>query len=657
MKKILLLMSSILAGSGLMSAASFGSSPLGSNQFEASGLKITPSQVADMNKATRADEESYIDFTYAGEPENAYALNGISSGFMYLAFKMPVADQTPYIGAKITGISFYSPGNSNGTNNPVSTARVFVTDDISKAPTQTTKADLSSTALEYNYVALDTPFEITGEKPLFIGYRFQYVANSYYMVVDEKLTPATQMSCLVANVSKVTEAPSFSNFSDQIGSLCISIRIAGENLPENVANVVGLDIPEYCAPDSPITYYPEVKNMGVNAINTLTFTTTIEGETTETEYTFDTPLGVGQKQQITISDVPNNVSGFSSLTASCVKANGVEIENPASFSGNIASYASDIPHCVVLEEGTGNWCGWCPAGIVMMEYVKEAYPDWIRIAVHGDSTEPMFVTDYAGFLNTYAPGFPTVMVNRYVDFNPTGTGDNPEFYSLLNEYYSSIPSYVATQIEAVTSEDGKSIDVTAKSSFLLDLNINHKLSIVIVEDGVGPYNQTNYYAGGSSGKMGGWERKGSPVSTLYDDVARAILPDINVFPAQIVKDTEYVHTANMPLSYTYGKKPNNKGAGTVINPANARVVAFITNTETGEIVGASEASITLTGVKDAIADEANVSVAVEGGSIIVNGTDNFAVYSLDGRQVSAKDVPAGVYVVKTAGKSFKVLVK
>ena len=50
-----------------------------------------------------------------------------------------------------------------------------------------------------------------------------------------------------------------------------------------------------------------------------------------------------------------------------------------------------------FEEATGAWCGYCPAGMVMMENIKKTYPAdrCIPIAVHqGDRLE---VDGYMGF--------------------------------------------------------------------------------------------------------------------------------------------------------------------------------------------------------------------------------------------------------------------
>lgn len=55
--------------------------------------------------------------------------------------------------------------------------------------------------------------------------------------------------------------------------------------------------------------------------------------------------------------------------------------------------------------------------------------------------------------------------------------------------------------------------------------------------------------------------------------------------------------------------------------------------------------------------ESKIDIAVVGGQIIVNGANDVRIYHINGMPVSAKTVPAGIYVVRADGKSYKVVVK
>ena len=64
---------------------------------------------------------------------------------------------------------------------------------------------------------------------------------------------------------------------------------------------------------------------------------------------------------------------------------------------------------VVIEEGTGTWCGWCIRGIVAMDYMKKTYGDkFLGIAVHVNDVMQSY--DYAVGVNLSS--FPGCNVQR-----------------------------------------------------------------------------------------------------------------------------------------------------------------------------------------------------------------------------------------------------
>lgn len=73
------------------------------------------------------------------------------------------------------------------------------------------------------------------------------------------------------------------------------------------------------------------------------------------------------------------------------------------------------PPVVVIEEGTGNWCGYCPDGTRRLESIKEEHgKSVILIAYHGGSTsEPMRTTEGQAILGKLGlKGYPNAALNR-----------------------------------------------------------------------------------------------------------------------------------------------------------------------------------------------------------------------------------------------------
>lgn len=72
---------------------------------------------------------------------------------------------------------------------------------------------------------------------------------------------------------------------------------------------------------------------------------------------------------------------------------------------------------ILLEEGTGTWCGWCPRGTVYMDSLWHDYPQGVSpVAVHNG--DPMVNTVYDDYIANEIPGFPNVLIDRKKVFDP-----------------------------------------------------------------------------------------------------------------------------------------------------------------------------------------------------------------------------------------------
>lgn len=648
MKKQLLLLSATFVAAGTMLAA-----PVVPEGFIRSE-RMAPRQERVEAPARAEGETPFMYFTYAGDVQNAYALNS-KPKYVYLMFEIPQSDAAQIAGCKITGVR-YTAGTSEGGNSLVKKIEVFATDDLTKLPEFTT-AYANLTEFSTTDVTLDTPYEVKGDKAVYVGYRIKYVKDSYYIPTDD--TPTDANTCLVGTAASKTAIPEFAAYGDQIGALCLAARLEGDNLPKNKAAITELSMKGYFEPGQNVGYYLNIRNNGSNDIESVKVRTKLlSGEDVESTYPFDTPLAASTSGTIYIGGIPN--SGLSKstsdklkLTSTLVEVNGVAVESPSMAEGEFMSYEGAFKRTVVVEEGTGTWCGWCPRGIVMMEYFTQAHPDWIRIAVHSENATNedgtpnpaavMNVPAYNGFLQKYIPGFPGAYANREIEVLVNGA--DAASYQPLVDNIQNVPTYCDLELSAVVTEDKQNIDITAKAKFALDSREKHLMSFVVVEDGLGPFLQTNYFSG-SSADMGGWQDKGGKVPTVYNDVPRAIknYPGLqNALPAKVEKDGEYEYKTTMSLG----------GA----NPECYRVVGMITNQKTGVIVNARQFSVGGSGIEETVAENSNVDIRVINGEIVVTGATNVAVYTLDGRRVGTTGLGSGIYIVNADGVSKKLMIK
>ena len=253
---------------------------------------------------------------------------------------------------------------------------------------------------------------------------------------------------------------------------------------------------------------------------------------------------------------------------------------------------------VLIEEGTGTWCGWCPRGAVAMETLNSdaSRPNFIGVAVHNG--DPMTVTAYDNGANF--SGFPGMNVNRKYLGESVSTTAMESFYDqTVNE-----PTNCDIAVTG-TYDAGGTITAVVTATFAAEVTTEHRLAAILVENGVTGttgYEQSNYYSFQSqdlalvspnSGSMPGfdWQNATNPVAAadmVYDHVGIDLYGGYDGQSNSITLPA----AANSSQSYTF--------SGTVggSNPANLHIVGLIINSATGEVMNANEASFQLVGLPE-----------------------------------------------------------
>jgi hypothetical protein len=249
---------------------------------------------------------------------------------------------------------------------------------------------------------------------------------------------------------------------------------------------------------------------------------------------------------VTLNSLPL-VAGNQVYTATVSNVNGAidDVSSDDTLVGSINPVVPAVGKMVVSEEGTGTWCQWCPRGAVFMDQFNTKYSQfWAGIAVHNG--DPMTVTDYDASFGALISGYPSSLVDRGTDVDPSGM--TPDFLTRVQVAPKAFITNGATWDAA-----SRTLNVSVTADFQASANNNYKLACVLTEDGVtgtgSGYNQSNAYSGGNNGVMGGYEALGNPVPAaqmVYDHVARAIAPSFsgytNSFPATVASGD--MHTIN-----------------------------------------------------------------------------------------------------------------
>lgn len=222
---------------------------------------------------------------------------------------------------------------------------------------------------------------------------------------------------------------------------------------------------------------------------------------------------------------------------------------------------------------------------------------------------------------------------RVVKGNSTSSNSNEKAVDNFVQHYTSYPAYCNVTGTCSVDEAGNKVTVDTDTEFAVDCDVPHSLHFVLVEDKVGPYKQSNYYAGGENGVMGGWEDKESTQNTYFNDVARVY--DTfggveNSIPASVKANTKYSFSREIDMSECTG-----------FDVKDRRVIVFITNDETGSIINACKVELASTGIGE-IESEAPA-------------TEEY--YNLQGIRVNPDNCESGIYIVRKNGKTYKQVLK
>ncbi len=653
MKKSLLMAAAAMIAAGA-SASDFRTVSVGDGTI--SSLKSGSRELVSVDGSTRAGENS-MKYSVAVDPANPYnilSMNGLTKGErVYQCFEFTLDNLKLFKGAKITSINVTTGGTQNGRNT-VERANLFMSHDITAAPFYKKTVTFAETALKENEFALETPYEISDDQPLYIGYYFLCNGkNEGYIPVDGY--PSAEPGGLIATSagSKWPGKKDWQNITSGYGSCCISVTVEGDNLPQNYVSILASEFPKSVTTGGKLTYKILIRNKGANDVSSLGVLTEFGSVKDEGEFNGNTMASGG------VATVPVEVvcpeEGVFDVIATLSKVNGNENNSSSNTAkANVAVFSKGFDRNLLLEEATGAWCGYCPAGMVMMENIKKTYPAdrCIPIAVHqGDRLE---VDGYMGFIYDYISRFPMAIVNRDVQIMPTANNVLSQFKSIYDEVTGN-PAYGKISVEASVDEATRMVKIDSKVTLSMSTDSPIGVSFVVVEDNLGPYSQQNYFAGGQLGFMGDWSNKPSVVETYYEDVAVAIkdypsIPD--ALPKEIIKDTEYTVTGEIPVD-----NPGRPGLSIYNEYSDTfRVVAILTNLSNGEVINAAQVTVNnpISGVEKV--EKENTEIRVENGSVVA-GDEEVEVYTLDGRRTRNSALASGLYIVKAGNRTVKVLVK
>ena len=587
-------------------------------------------------EAAHADEAMpSIEFSYAGNPAGAggYSESSYKGGAMLLTEDITAR----YDGCRITEVIIANGEFHNQSDAPV---EIFFTKSLNEKAFGSVSGNMDiDRPKEYKSYPLPQPVEIHAGEPFFVGFvtwasgATDYETN-FPVYTDNVLH--TDLPGGYIGFSTTTGIPEEMDWQDEGysgGQVCIRLRIEGENLPQNVAELSDIIMQDCVNPTSVADAMLRVCNKGINPITQLDLSYTVFGETESVR--FDFPEGVDYNQSVYMNlavTVPNEGANIP-VSFTIEKVNGV------ATSANANTVRSTTIHSIlpengfgrkmVVEEAGGSGCGWCPRGIVGLDQMFENYGEeaFIPISAHhigyGEETSPF---GYDAFWERYITHNPSCLVNRNIDRYGI-TDPSTENLEWIYSEVSASRAIAEINIKGYDEENGW-LTVDSEVSFAFpEEDGTYSVAYVVTEDEVGPYMQSNEYSG-SEYKMGGWELLPSVTPTYYDFLARGISDfdgtSLNT-NGSIKADETYTHSDKVNLVK-------------VRDMDRLAVIAMLINDKTGRIENAARIPVSgLNSVESITPDNSPAEY-----------------YDLSGRRLSGRPA-SGIYIERHGGNARKVV--
>ncbi len=286
--------------------------------------------------------------------------------------------------------------------------------------------------------------------------------------------------------------------------------------------------------------------------------------------------------------------------------------NPLILTGSTGC-GDGFPSVCVEEEGTGEKCGYCPAGAAGLEKFSDLYGNrFIGIGIHctdifstGVMEAPTYADPFVNNPNFPIESLPTAILNRKTIQSPTLFDDiQTAVENVLGEN-----SVAETKITTVTYNDATGeVNVRFNTRLAVPLtNIDlHAAAVLLADNLTGSdvkWWQYDYYSGTTKEQFlaetdeSWWPymqfyceypaQRISPTDLAFNHVAMGIYPDFNGDGCPLRSDWTAGEEENNEISFIMPMQQEANGFG-VQNPADTSVAILIFDSRTGTIIAADK---------------------------------------------------------------------
>lgn len=494
----------------------------------------------------------------------------------------------------------------------------------------------------WNDIFLTSPYTITGEKGLYIGYTFTQKGSAYGISTVGSYVE-NGLFIKLGNDSE-WESPT------EYGIASIEAMIIGENLPKYDLSLISTYTKENYPIETPMPINIEVRNVASHTITGFDVECRIEGidpiiSHVDCDLAYDAVGSFDIEITPALTELKNDVEMTISLIN--LKEGDDQLTDNNSLKLNFNVINKEFKRNVLIEEFTTELCPNCPYGTntlhSTLELLEEEYPgrantichhsgyytDWLTI---GASEDLLWLFNSGG--STYAPAF---MSDR------TGVWSNPGTAEKMADIFRKRldkPAYVGIEIDATYDNEERILTVTATGERSMEFCENPaRISIYLVENDIKARNQ----AGASAGDP-----------YIHNHVMRAC----NATWGKTIDWTE-------DNTFEYTHEFTIKSAW---NTNNMEIIAFVSDYDSTDATSCVVENSEMRKFTDFYYDniesisDNKINVITNDKTIEITGNyKSFTVYNINGQSVIPTQLHSGIYIVKVVTEnsieSHKVMVK
>lgn len=501
--------------------------------------------------------------------------------------------------------------------------------------------------LGWNEILLETPWEIPGEKELYIGYSCTQYPKEFVIAMAN--TTSKTNGCFLS-----TEDMTLTEYSG-LGNLCIMAEVDGM---ESEFGYVGSIASVYASNPYLQRGAGQTSEIALNFLNegetnvsTIKLGRSFNGtELGDTVCGFKRTLRANSIGELTLKVTPPETGKYTFT----LKEMG---EKPVAASARAAAFSyynseDAVPRTILMEEFTSQSCGNCPSGQKALHDLVAGNEDRVAMVLHHSGYYPddfsIEESDaYCYFYNsanTYAPAM-TMDRSYYAEYDKEGIGSlafDPRY--LTNSRFQKeleLPAMVSVGIESAYDEATRKLTVKVSGYKITDLIGDHIGTTVFLLE-------SNYVARQSQGGEN-FEHNNFPRYVLSAADGDVITFEGNRY------SKEYTYT--IPETFVSTTKTE-----TQAHPENMHIVAFVSNFDHTH----PDNCVVLNACKTASLNDVVTSVetvdspawplrvfAQDGKVIVAGGYEVLGVYDLQGMPVRNEGLQPGMYIVKVTSADGK----